>query len=154
MKRAIVLFITIFSVLHTTDAQWQYRSCDVTDIKSFTNEEFQCLWDKASRGVRRNAIITSAGVVFAGTTAIYGSLAFAWGGAYYSTAFFISVGGAFVGLFWGTPNLIAWAVRKHHLKENLHYKAFDNLSLNLSPLINRNFHNNSYSIGLKASLSF
>ncbi len=154
MKKALLVFIVLFSVSYAADAQWQVKSCDVADIYNYSSEEFECLWERSSKNARIGVITTSVGLVFVGTLAIFGSLAFAGGGTFNNAMTFISFGGAVVGIFAGTPYLITWAVRRSRLKENPLYEALYQPSFNLSPTINKNHFNNSYSVGFTATLSF
>ena len=154
MKKILIVLIVTFSGLYSVDAQWYYRTCGVTDINNCNLEEFECLWERSSKNARIGVITTSAGLVFVGTLAIFGSLAFAWGGTFNNTMTFISFGGAVLGIFAGTPYLITWAVRRSKLKENTLYEALYQPNFRLYPTIIRNQFINTNSVGLTASLRF
>ena len=154
MKQTLLVFTLLFLGLHSAGAQWYTRKCEVTDLYNCSYEEFNCLWLKASKGVRTHAIITGAGLVFAGTTAIVGPQAFMWGGTFYNVATFISFPAAVIGIFWGTPGLITWAVRKSDLKTHPHYRTMYSANISLVPEISRIPQHGSYSLGLRVAMSF
>ena len=154
MKRILILIMLLYLGLHSADAQWYTRKCEVTDYMNSTYEEFNCLWWKAKKGIRTHAIITGGGLIFAGTAALVAPQAFVWGGTFYNVATFISVPAAFIGLLWGTPGLITWAVRKSNLKYHPHYRTMNTPFISLIPEINRMHQHEACSLGVKISLRF
>ena len=57
-------------------------------------------------------------------------------------------------IFVGVPTILVGVVRHGKLRKNQHYKTLNTRTLNISPTINRNQFNNTYSLGLVASLRF
>jgi hypothetical protein len=149
MNKALLFLILLFSVLHTTDAQWYYKSCDVTDIKSCTYEEFQCLWERASHNILVGKITTIYGTIATVTGII-------WGGQAYDLAVILPYGIMTAGLITlsiGLPIWITGHARKSNLRENQHYKNLNFGNVKVAPTINKNHINNSYSVGLKMTLA-
>ena len=150
MRRALLLFIVTFSVNYSTDAQWYYRTCNVTDINTCTHEEFECLWGTAKQNVIGGAISTAIG------TGI-------WVYAYIREVYYFQPGdlsGIYTipaGLIFnmiGISNLIIGAVRRNELRNTTYYKNLNSSCLKISPSIKRNHFTNTYSIGITASLRF
>ena len=169
MKRALLLFSVILSIMNSADAQllsvlssananWSFRSCGVTDINNCTSEEFECLWEKATKNVRVGSIISGIGFVGIGSTVLLTTLSLGaeidisdpfWAGLVY-----LSIGTAIIGSILGLPIWITGASRKSNLRKNPHYEALNISSLNIYPSLYRNHFNNSYSLGVTATLSF
>ena len=157
MKKALLLVSLIFSGLYAVDAQWSYKSCGVVDINECTSEEFECLWERATKNVRVGAITTGIGVAGIGTSILMVTLIMGAeidSGPVSAIFTYLSFGAGIVGVIIGPPIWITGAARKSKLRTNPHYEALNSLSFNLSPTINRNQFNNSYAFGLTASLSF
>ena len=160
MKKALLLVIVMFSVVYSSEAQdsinhsstWYYRTCGVTDIGNWTPDEFECMWKNASRCVVRGVITTGIGItcVVAGLEIWYnyGTI----GGP--SPSLTIANLGLFAIVPIGITIWITGAVRKSKLKKTPHSRGINSQSVNIAPTINRNQFNNTYSLGLTASLSF
>ena len=157
MKKALLLFFVLFSVLHYVDAQWHYESCGVIDINNSTLAEFECLWGIASKNVRVGSIATGIGAVGFGSSILMVTLIMGGeidNGTFTTILTYAFIGAAITGLTLGPAFWITGASRKSRLRKNPHYEALKSSSLNISPSINRIHFNNSYSLGITASLSF
>ena len=150
MKKALLLFFVLFSVLYSADAQWHYKTCGVTDMNNCTPVEFDCLWNKASKISKVGAIATGVGTSL---VAVGGIILFwpAGDGGFIGVP--IGMAGIVIDLV-GIPIWITGSNRKSQLRKNPHFEALNSGSLNLFPLIRKNQFNNTYSVGLTASLSF
>ena len=158
MKKFLLLFIVIFSFLSFADAQWYYRTCGVSDINNCTPTEFKCLWEDASKIVHRNGIAAVIGTscIVAGGIVVALSDKSTWFGLY-STGVMIGglvISGGIIVDCISVPILIVGANRKAQLRETPNYEALNFRTLNISPTINRDHFNSSYSLGITASLSF
>ena len=157
MKKALLLIIFLFSCLHSANAQWYHDHCGVTDINNCTTEEFKCLWEYSSRLVITGSILTGIG-----TGCIIGGIIIELN----NLTFMVqeqdsksNIGGY---LFWGgviidliaIPMMSIGFTQKGKLKHTPNYKSQNLEILNISPTINRNHFNNSYSIGLTATVRF
>ena len=150
MKKAVLLFFVLFSVSYAADAQWQEKSCGVADIYHCSSEEFDCLWERASHNIRVGRITTVYGTIATVTGIIWGSQA-------YDLAVILPytlMTAGLITLSIGLPIWITGYARKSNLKENPHYKNLNFGSVKVAPTINKNHFNNSYSLGITASLSF
>ncbi len=150
MKKALLLFFVLFSVLYSADAQWHYKTCGVTDMNNCTPVEFDCLWNKASKNAKVGAIATGVGTSL---VAVGGIILF-WpvgDGGFIGVP--IGMAGIIIDLV-GIPIWITGGNRKSQLRKNPHYEAFNLRSLNISPSLNRNPFNHTYSFGLTASINF
>jgi hypothetical protein len=147
MKKALLLFFVLFSVLYSADAQWHYKTCGVTDMNNCTPVEFDCLWNKASKIAKVGAITTGIGTSL---IAVGGIIV---GGEYAFTGVTLAMIGIVIDLV-GIPIWITGGNRKSQLRKNPHFEALNSGSLNLFPLIRKNHFNNTYSVGLTASLRF
>ena len=152
MKKALLLFSLIFSVLYSVDAQWYYNSCSVTDINNCTQTEFDCLWNKASKIAKVGAITTVVGTSLVAGGVIY-TIASGFGESAHA-AVALSMAGIVIDVIIGAPVWITGAVRKSRLRNNPLYETLNLQTLNLSPSINKIQFNNKYSVGLTASLRF
>jgi hypothetical protein len=175
MKKAILLSFVLFSVLSLADAQtlssensestanpstksqWYFKSCGVTDINNCSLDEFECLWERAEKNVRTGKIITGIGVLGLGASALLvtGLVAGELNDSpvtiiFTLTSFVTGIAGVLI----GPPTWITGASRKNLLREHPHFEAPNLKSLNIFPSLNRNNFNNSYSLGLTATLSF
>ena len=156
MKKALLLIIFILTVLYSVDAQWYYKHCGVIDINNSTSEEFDCLWNKASRNSIGGAITTGIGIGAAGIGLIWGSYALRES-YWYEWAAFLPISIMTAGLITlsvGLPIWITGAARKSNLRKNPHYNNLSFGTLKVAPTIKKNHFNNSYAFGLTASLSF
>ena len=144
MRKAILSIIFLFIVSFSVDAQWYNSSCGVIDISNWTPDEFECMWRNASTCVVGGVITTGIGI----TCVVIGLEM--WNN--YGTTI------ANLGLFAIVPiGITIWitgAVRKSQLRNTPHSKGINSHSLNIAPTINRNHFNNTYSVGLTASLRF
>lgn len=76
------------------------------------------------------------------------------GGKYAFTGVTFAMIGIVIDFIIGAPVWITGAARKSRLRKNPLYEAPNSGSFNLSPTINKNHFNNSYSVGFTASLKF
>jgi hypothetical protein len=152
MRKAILSIIFLFIVSFSIDAQWYNRSCGVIDISNWTPDEFECMWKNASGHVVGGAITTGVGV----SCFIAGSIIWVNYGTFGdpSPSLTISALGLFAIVPIGITIMITGAVRKSQLRKTPHSKGVNSQSLNIAPTINRNQFNNTYSLGLSASLRF
>ncbi len=159
MNKAILSIVFLLIVSLSIDAQWYTRSCGVSDISNWTTDEFGCMWKNASRHVVGGAITTGIGVscIAVGLIAFDRSKGVEGGVIGFTEAdevgivmFAVSIPFNLVGI----SLLIAGASRKSQLKNTPHSKGINSHSLNIAPTINRNHLNNTYSLGLTASLRF
>ena len=112
MKKILLTIIVVLLYSNATNAQWHNRSCGVIDINTCSNEEFECIWNKASKLARGGAITTVVGtpiIVAGGIIGLAGGSEEAvWTGVFFGMAgLFIDIVGAPV---WSTG-----AVRKNNL---------------------------------------
>jgi hypothetical protein len=163
MKKALMLVIVMFSAIYSADAQWYYKSCGVTDLNNITSEDFQCLQFKATRNVIGGAIVTGIG-----TTAIVGGVSMVQkvnmdtnsdmgeviigAGSIFGGVFLIGAG-IIIDLA-GTALLMAGVSRHITLRKTPYFQNRSPSVLNIAPTINRDQFNNTYSLGLTASLRF
>jgi hypothetical protein len=143
MRKAILSIIFLFIVSFSVDAQWYNRSCGVTDISNWTPDEFECMWRNASRCVVGGVLTTGVGVS-----------CIVLGMENWNYNIRIAELGLFAIVPIGITFLITGAVRKSQLRKTPHSKGVNSQTLNIAPTINRNQFNNTYSLGLTASLSF
>jgi len=152
MRKATLSIIFLFIVSFSIEAQWYNSSCGVPDISKWTPDEFECMWRNASRCVVGGAITTGIGIsCFVAGLEIwyhYGTL----GGP--SPSLTIAELGLFAIVPIGITLMITGAVRKSQLRNTPHRKGINSQSLNIAPTINRSQFNNTYSVGLTASLRF
>ena len=163
MKKALLVFSVVFSFLYSADAQWYYKSCGVTDLNNITSEDFKCLQNKATRNVIGGAIVTGIG-----TTAIVGGVFMVQKanetGMDDMGEVIIGAGSIFGGVFLigagiiidlaGTALLLAGVSRHITLRKTPYYQNRSPSVLNISPTINRDQFNNTYSLGLTTTLKF
>jgi hypothetical protein len=163
MKKALMLVIVMFSAIYSADAQWYYKSCGVTDLNNITSEDFQCLNKMATKKVTAGAIS-----MVVGTTAIIGgSLLFQNANMDTNSDMgevIIGAGSIFGGVYLigagiiidlvGTALLLSGVNRHITLRKTPYYQNRSPSVLNISPTINRDQFNNTYSLGLTASLRF
>lgn len=154
MKKALLISVVILSLISSVDAQWYYRNCGVKDITNCSRAKFKCLWKNASNNVIGGTISTAigtssivAGIIVASRDYAAGDIGPIFGGI------IITTGGIILDLV-GITTCIVGAHRKSELRKNPHYDDLNLGTLNLSPTINRNYFNNSYSVGLTVILSF
>ena len=148
MKKVIFLFIVLFSVSYSADAQWYERFCGVTDLDSITTQEFECLWAKATITAQTGKIITGIGTSFI----VVGGIIV--GGEYAFTGVTLAMIGIVIDVFIGAPVWITGAGRKSELRKTPYYETLNLQTLNISPIIYKNQFNSSYSLGITASLRF
>lgn len=152
----ILLIISLIAFTVPVDAQWYKRKCQVTDINNCSPEEFDCLWETASKNVRTGVITLGIGtsLIVAGTIIVALSYDGGWGlSTGQMICGFMIMGSAISDLYF-IPYSVVWANRKFSLKTNPCYDASNYGALNFSPTINRNPFNNSYQVGITATLSF
>jgi hypothetical protein len=125
-------------LLNTTNAQWYYRSCGVADLNNTTEEEFECLWNKAQRNVRSGTITTIIGtsIMCVGLIVVNASVPtegelFAEGDAY---GILILAVGIIINAI-GIPILITGTNRRSKLRKSPFYEKLNLESMNLSPNI-------------------
>jgi hypothetical protein len=155
MKKALLLITIIVSFLYSADAQWNIKACGVTDIDNCTPEEFQCLWEKASKNFRGGKIATIVG----STCIVGGIIVYALAYTPSGDMGHVLIGGALVisGVIVDAIGIPKWklgADRKAELKKHPHYDAQSFGTLNISPTIERNHLNSKYALGVTATLSF
>ena len=150
MRKAILSIIFLFIVSFSIDAQWYNRMCGVTEISNWTPDEFECMWKTASRQFVGGAITTGVGV----SCVVLGSIISWNNSAWGDSAPPIVILSLFAIVPIGITFLITGAVRKSQLRKTPHSKGINSQTLNIAPTINRNQFNDTYSLGLTASLSF
>jgi len=148
MKKALLLFIVLFSISYSVDAQWYERLCAVTDLDSITTQEFECLWAKATITARTGKIITGIGTSFivVGGIIVVAESSF--------TGVTLAMIGIVIDVIIGAPVWITGAGRKSELRKTPYYETLNLQTLNISPIIYKNQFNSSYSLGITASLRF
>jgi hypothetical protein len=114
-------------------------------------EEFECLWNKASKIAHGGAVTTIVGssIIVAGgfIGLVGGSEEAVW------TGLFFGMAGLFIDII-GMPIWIEGAARKNNLKKTSNYQNLDLGSLNFSPSIGLNQINNSHYLRIILSLNF
>lgn len=149
IKRTLLLIIVVLSFLNATEAQWYKYSCSIEDINNTTPEQFECLWNKATKNVRGGIITTGVGaVIYFLAGYLYKSNTIEYEGA----VMIVGVGSitAIVGLsIWITGD-----VRKSKLKKTPGYNRMKLESMNLSPNIGINQYNGTQYFGVSLSLNF
>jgi len=155
MKKALLLITIIVSFLYSADAQWHLKACSVADIDNCTPEEFQCLWEKASKNVRGGKIATIVGSSCIVGGIVVTALGYTPSGdmGHFLLGGFLIISGVIVDAI-GIPTWKLGADRKAMLKEHPHYNAQSFGALNITPSIERIHFNSKYSLGVTASLSF
>lgn len=151
MNKALLLLVVIFAVLSSAQAQWYTKSCNVADLNACSNEEFECLWNKASKITRVGSISTVVGTSLVATGILTSAFSSSETGAW--TGVFIATSGVIIDAL-AIPVWIVGGFRKGELKKMPHYQNMHLESLKISPSINWNHSNNSYAPGLSASLRF
>ena len=149
MRKAILSFIFLFIVSFSIDAQWYNRSCGVIEISNWTPDEFECMWRNASTCVVGGVITTGIGI----TCVVLGSIIH-MNNSFGDPAPPSVILCLFAVVPIGITIWITGAVRKSQLRKTPQSKGINSQSLNIAPTINRNHFNNTYSLGLTASLSF
>lgn len=156
MKQALLFLIIIASVIISAEAQWHYESCGVTDIDKCSLEEFNCLWETATKTVEKGTGRTILGI--AGLTGSFllvrGAFAGEFGGPGIALLAIGSGIAGIIGIFSGPAYLSKGSKQKSQLKTSPHYKTLNISDIGISPVIYRNNSTNSYAFGLTASLRF
>jgi len=151
MKKILLVFLIVLLFSNAADAQWQNRSCGVIDINACSMEEFECLWNKASKVAHGGAVTTIVGssiIVAGGIIGLVGRSEDAvW------TGLFFGMVGLFIDII-GVPIWIVGATRKNNLKKSPNYQNLNLGSLNISPALGLNQINNSQYLGISISLYF
>lgn len=155
MAKAILFLIFFCSIVTTANAQWHIKTCEVPNIYDCTTEEFECLWKNASKNVTGGAITTSIG-----------SASIVSGIVVYSRVYSPEgdLGHALIGGFLIITGVVADVVgitaikrgknRKDLLRTTPNYKSLMPESLNITPDLKKIPFNNTYSIGISATLNF
>ncbi len=157
MKAIKFCFVAMFLILlgsNTLNAQWYTRSCDVLNVNECSSEEFECLWNKASKMSKTGAIVTIVGTsaiagggLLIGIAAGNGHAGFAWTGVTFI------MGGILIDII-GLPVWIIGANRKYFLKNTPGYKDLNYAKLSISPIMLSDNINSSQIPGLSISLRF
>jgi len=151
MKNILIILLVVFFYSNTANGQWYNKSCGVIDINTCSMEEFNCMWNKASKTAHRGAVTTIIGSSIIGAGGVIaligGSEEAVWTGL-----FFVMTGG-FIDII-GVPIWIVGAARKSNLKKSPYYQDLNLGSLNITPAFGVNHANNSHYIGIGISLSF
>ena len=155
------LIIFILSFVNAVNAQyenkWYYRHCDVIDINNCTPEEFECMWNKATKNVRTGAILTGVGTPLTISGAIF---IFLYSNGIYNGSdglTWVLIVGGIVGVVFnlvGIPILATGINQKSKLKKTTYYDILMSGSLNIQPTIRLNKIHDSPYLGLSISLNF
>ena len=159
MKQIIYTIILFFLSVISVDGQW-YLSCGVNDLNEIQAENYDCLVLKTNRLEAAGITIGLLGLggIIVGkikydnapkVTSIYNlsNLNDKIGGG-------LLVAGSITIIIVGVSIFSAGASRSMELKNTSYYKSLQLESLNISPALFRNQSNNSYSLGMTATLSF
>ena len=154
MKKAVVSVLFVFSFLCSTNCQWYYKSCGVSDINNTTLDEFECLWNKSNNIAkvgRTTCVVGTAFMVAGGITMIAADPCCSSGAVL--LGYFAVLGGGAINIL-GAPIWIIGTKRKSELKESKHFDKVALETIRLTPVIQRNQLNNSHTFGITAAISF
>lgn len=151
MKKILLTALIVLIYSNVANSQWYDRTCGVTDLITVSSDEFECLWNKASKTARVGYITTIIGssiVVLGGLQAII----IRTEGAVWN-AVFMGMAGGLIDLI-GAPIWITGAVRKNNLEKSPHYQDLKMGYLKINPAIGLNEMKNGHYVGVSLSFNF
>lgn len=151
--KTILIIVALLLGSTAINAQWYLRTCGVTDINNCTSEEFDCLWTQSGKLARNGTISTVHGTTIVVISMLNMKYEFAGiSGGY--TLFFVGTPVGILLDFIGIPCMATGFARRSHLKKSPLFNSWSAVELSLSPTLLKNSINNTYSMGLSASISF
>lgn len=139
--------------------EWYFKKCQVSDLTDCTPEEFECLWTEATKLRTTGIVFTVVGTTIATVAGVVlATDPWSWTEWPYSYAWWLfGIYGIPTGVLLdliGIPCIVKGHHRIDQLMNTPHHGSQHGVAWNLNPTLLRNPINNTYTMGLTASIRF